>query len=139
EDLPTYGNAKPGDSCQSDNECGSLCCNQSTGKCAPHDTLSDPQVLCSKPSGLSCIAKEWCMKHPITQCFIVNTGFDAQGQKTCALRCYTYEEFGDCRASAGSIAGVCVAPDQPEQPVFNPSDPNRCDQAIDPADVPINK
>ena len=138
EDLPTYGNGLPGESCQSDNECSSLCCNQSTGQCSVHDTLSDPQVLCSKPSGQSCIAKEWCMKHPVTRCFIVNTGFDAQGQRTCALRCYNYEEFGDCRANAGGVVGICVPPEQPEQPVFNPSDPNRCDEAINPEDVPIS-
>lgn len=138
EDLPTYGNYLPGESCQSDNECASLCCNQASGKCAVHDTLSDPQVFCSKPSGQTCIAKEWCMKHPVTQCYIVNTGFDAQGQKTCAKRCYTFEQHGDCRASAGNVMGICQPPEQPEQPVFNPDDPNRCDDAIDPQDVPIN-
>lgn len=138
EDLPTYGNGVPGTSCQSDTECSSLCCNQTTGQCAVHDTLSDPQVLCSKPSGQACIAKEWCMKHPVTRCFIVNTGTDAQGQKTCALRCYTYEEFGDCKSSAGSIAGVCVPPEQPEQPTFNPTDAKRCDEAINPDEVPVS-
>lgn len=136
EDLPTYGNGIPGDSCQSDNECSSLCCNQATGKCAVHDTLAEPPVLCSKPSGQACIAKEWCMKHPVTKCYIVNTGFDAQGQKTCALRCYSYEEHGDCRSNAGGVVGVCVPPEQQEQPVFNPADPNRCDDAINPSDVP---
>ncbi|MCO4752871.1 MAG: hypothetical protein KC478_00245 [Bacteriovoracaceae bacterium] len=138
EDLPTYGNALPGDSCQSDHECSSLCCNQASGKCAVHDSLSDPQVFCSKPSGQTCIAKEWCMKHPVTQCYIVNTGFDAQGQKTCAKRCYTYEEHGDCKAGSNNVIGTCQPPQQPEQPVFNPEDPNRCDDAIDPQDVPVN-
>ncbi len=138
EDQPSYGNLLPGDSCQSDNQCASLCCNQATGQCAVHDTQSDPAVYCSKPSGQSCIAKEWCMKHPVTQCYIVNTGFDAQGQKTCALRCYTYEKHGDCQSSSGSVVGVCVPPEQPSMPVFNPADPNRCDTAIDPSQVPVN-
>lgn len=138
EDIPSYGSKVPGDSCQSDNECSSLCCNQATGKCAVHDTLSEPEVLCSKPSGQSCIADEWCMQHPVTECYIVNTGYDAQGQRTCALRCYTYEKHGDCKASAGSAVGVCVPPEQPEQPVFNPSDPNRCDEAINPDQVPVS-
>lgn len=138
EDVPSYGSKIPGDTCQSDNECSSLCCNQATGKCAVHDTLAEPPVLCSKPSGQACIAKEWCMKHPVTRCFIVNTGLDAQGQRTCALRCYTYEEFGECRASSGGVVGVCVPPDPVAQPVFNPADPNRCDDAINPDEVPVS-
>lgn len=128
EDMPTYGLLNPGASCSSDYECASLCCSQTTGRCAVHDTLQDPPVLCSKGSGQKCIAKEWCMKHPVTRCFIIKTGSDPQGGQTCALRCYTFEEFGDC------ANGICKPPPAPVMPSFNPSDPNRCNAACDPPD-----
>ena len=126
DDLPTYGNQSPGASCTSDFQCASLCCNMGTGKCAVHDTLQEPPVLCSKPSGQFCIAREWCMKHTVTECYIVKTGFTATGADTCALRCYTSQTYGDCES------GVCKPPPQPEMPVFNPNDPNVCNGAIDP-------
>lgn len=126
EDVNTVGHLPPGSNCQSDFECASLCCNQSTGKCAVHDNLQDPPVYCSKPSGQFCIAREWCMKHTITECAIVKTGFDAVGNPTCALRCYTHQEFGDC------VNGVCKPPPTPTQPIFNPNDPTTCATAIDP-------
>jgi hypothetical protein len=130
DDLPSYGNLQPGASCTSDFMCASLCCNQGTGKCAVHDTLQDPEVLCSKPSGQFCIAKEWCMKHTVTECYIVKTGFTPTGATTCALRCYTSQIHGDCES------GICKPPPQPELPVFNPNDPNQdpCANAIDPLD-----
>jgi len=132
EDLPSFGNLLPGASCGSDHECASLCCNQSTGKCAVHDTLQEEPVLCSKASGQQCIASEWCMKHPVTQCFIVKTGIDVLGTDTCALRCYTFEKFGDCQN------GICKPPPQPDMPVFNPDDPNKCATAIDPPNFDNN-
>jgi hypothetical protein len=128
EDMPTYGLLNPGASCSSDYECSSLCCSQTTGRCAVHDTLQDPPVLCSKGSGQKCIAKEWCAKQPVTRCFIIKTGFDPQGGQTCALRCYTFEEFGDC------ANGICKPPPAPVMPTFNPNDPNRCAAACDPPD-----
>lgn len=128
EDQPAYGLLDPGASCGSDHECSSLCCSQTTGRCAVHDTLQDPPVYCSKASGQRCIAKEWCMKHPVTRCFIIKTGQDAQGGTTCALRCYTFEEHGDCEA------GICKPPEQPTMPVFDPNDANRCASACDPPD-----
>lgn len=128
EDMPAYGLLEPGSSCQSDHECASLCCSQTTGRCAVHDTLQDPPVYCSKASGQRCIAKEWCMKHPVTRCFIIKTGIDAQGGNTCALRCYTFEEHGDCEN------GICKPPPQPTMPSFDPNDPNRCASACDPPD-----
>lgn len=138
EDFDNFGDLLPGDSCTSDHQCGSLCCNRTTGKCAVHDTGADPPVLCSKPSGQSCISKEFCQKHPITRCFIVKTGFDSQGGETCALRCYNYEVYGDCVGSSGVNEGICVPPETPEQPVFNPNDPDRCEEAINPSEVPVN-
>ncbi len=128
EDMPSYGLLNPGASCSSDYECSSLCCSQTTGRCAVHDTLQDPPVLCSKGSGQKCIAKEWCMKHPVTRCYIIKTGLDAQNATTCALRCYTFEEHGDCEN------GICKPPPTPEMPTFNPNDENRCAAACDPPD-----
>lgn len=138
EDFDNFGDLAPGDSCNSDHQCASLCCNRTSGKCAVQDTNADPPVYCSKPAGQSCISKEFCQKYPITRCFIVNTGFDAQGGATCALRCYNYEEFGDCVGSNGQNDAICVPPQNPEQPVFNPNDPNRCADAINESEVPLN-
>jgi len=128
EDQPAYDLLNPGSTCSSDYQCASLCCSQTTGRCAVHDTLQSPPVLCSKGSGQRCIAKEWCAKHPVTRCFIIKTGTDTQGGQTCALRCYTFEEFGDCEN------GICKPPPTPDMPTFNPNDPNRCAQACDPPD-----
>lgn len=138
EDFDNFGDLAPGDSCTSDHQCASLCCNRTNGKCAVQDTTADPPVYCSKPAGQSCISKEFCQKYPVTRCFIVKTGFDAQGGETCALRCYNYEEFGDCVGSNGQNNAICVPPQAPEQPVFNPSDPNRCDEAINESEVPLD-
>lgn len=138
DDLPTYGNGQVGETCSSDHECGSLCCNQQTGKCSPHDTDANPPVLCSKYPGNTCIGKEWCMKEPVVKCFIVKTGFDTQGAVTCALRCYTVQEHGECQSSGTSAIGTCSSPVQEDPPVFNPADPNRCEDAIDPSEVPIS-
>jgi hypothetical protein len=131
EDANVTGNKVTGESCQTDFECASLCCNRSSGTCAVHDTTQNPAVLCSKPSGDQCIAKEWCQKHSVTRCYIVKTGFDALGAVTCAKRCFTYQEFGDCKN------GICAPPPTPEQPIFNETDPNRCNDAIDPSQIEL--
>lgn len=128
EDQPAYGLLNTGSSCSSDYECASLCCSPNSGTCAVHDTTQNPPTYCSKGVGQRCIAKEWCAKVPVTQCHIIKTGFDNQGGNTCALRCYTFEQFGDCEN------GICKPPIQPEPPRFDPSDPNRCDDACDPPD-----
>lgn len=126
EDEPTYGNEVTGSFCSSDYECASLCCQG--GKCQPHDENGTPPILCSKQVGQSCVAKSWCAQQPVTRCFIVKTGVDAQGGQQCALRCYTNPESGEC------INGSCAAPIQPIQPIFDETDPNRCANACDPPD-----
>jgi hypothetical protein len=130
EDLPNYGNQQTGDLCTSDYECSSLCCNKIDGRCAPHDTVSENPSYCSKPSGQSCVSQEWCQKHPVTTCDIIDTGTDALGGKTCALRCITAEVFGECTAGDGNSAGTCKPPCQGQIATFNPDDPNRCDNAV---------
>lgn len=130
EDLPSYGNQITGDSCSSDYQCSSLCCNKVEGKCAPHDTISDNPSFCSKPSGQTCVAKDWCAKSPITTCAVVNTGRDEFGGITCAKRCITVEAFGECTSSNGIDQGVCIPPTQPPTVIFDEDDPNRCLEAI---------
>lgn len=130
EDLPNYGNAVTGSQCNSDYQCASLCCDKGSGRCAPHDTAAQTPSYCSKPSGQSCVSKEWCAKTPITTCAIVLGPNDAQGGKTCSLRCVVAEVHGDCVARDGVGTGQCIPPSQPQNPVFNPTDPNRCNDAI---------
>lgn len=120
----TQGNRIVGESCTSDLECSSLCCNRTTGQCAPHNTILSPAVLCSKPIGDSCIAKEWCQKTTVVKCYVVRTGTDNLGNTTCRQQCYNVEESGDCKN------GVCVPPPQNPVPVFDPSDPRACDNAV---------
>lgn len=126
EDAPSSGNLGIGQTCSTDFDCTSLCCSPTSGRCEVHNNSLDPAVLCSKPPGQLCIAKEWCMKQTVSDCFIVKTGFDEFGSTTCEVRCYNVEKFGDC------LNGVCTPPQAVDQPVFNPADPNACDDAIDP-------
>lgn len=130
EDLPSYGHQETGELCTSDYQCASLCCNKINGRCAPHDTLAENPSYCSKPAQQSCVAKEWCAKHPVTTCGIVDTGPDPLGGDTCALRCVTVEVYGECVSSDGVSQGVCVPPVQPPHPTYNENDPNRCQDAI---------
>lgn len=129
EQAPSIGNLPIGTSCSSDFECSSLCCNLSTGRCGVHDNTLSPPVLCNKPYGQFCLAKDWCQKSNVTNCYIVKTGTDPQGNVTCAKRCYNSQEFGDCKA------GTCQPPPAGLNPTFDPSSPTACDDAIDPPDL----
>lgn len=120
----TQGNRIIGESCNTDLECSSLCCNRTTGQCAPHNTIISPAVLCNKPIGDACIAKEWCQKTTVVKCVVVRTGTDNLGNPTCRQQCYNTQEFGDCKN------GVCVPPPQDPIPVFDPNDPGACDNAV---------
>ncbi len=119
------GNKSIGSTCGSDLECSSLCCSTTNGQCAPHNTTLNPAVLCSKPVGSFCIAKDWCAKSPITKCIVVSQPNDpVTGEARCTQTCYTVYEYGDCKN------GACTPATQPPIPVFNPADPNRCDGAV---------
>lgn len=120
----SQGNHVIGESCLNDLECSSLCCNNTSGLCSPHNTILNPAVLCSKPIGDFCIAKEWCQKTPIVTCLIVRTGTNALGDITCRQQCYTTNEFGECKS------GVCIAPFQDTIPVFDPNAEGACDAAV---------
>lgn len=120
----TQGNRIVGEACTTDLQCSTLCCNRTSGQCAPQNTLLSPPVLCSKPIGDTCISKEWCQKSTVIKCIVVKTGTDNLGNTTCRQHCYNTEEFGDCKN------GVCVAPAQATIPTFDPSADGACDAAV---------
>lgn len=124
DNSSTQGNKIIGESCVSDLECTSLCCNRTSGQCAPHNTITTPAVLCSKPIGDYCIAKEWCAKTTVIKCYVVRTGTDASGNTTCRQQCYNTQEHGDCRG------GTCIPPFQETIPTFDPDAEGACDGAI---------
>lgn len=121
----TQGNRVVGASCTTDLECSSLCCNTTSGTCAPHDTGATPPVLCNKAVGSFCISKEWCQKSTVAKSLIVKNGTDpATGAQLCRQLIYNTLEYGDCRNS------VCVPP---VQEVITPIDttlPGACNNAV---------
>lgn len=125
DQTPVIGNQPIGDNCSSDYECSSLCCNSSTGSCAPHTTTGTNPVLCNKSAGQTCVAKQFCKPEYVATCKIVKTGTDANGKVTCTLRCPAVETYGEC------TAGYCVPPAVPAIPTFDPSNPD-CSTAVDP-------
>ncbi len=129
EDVPGEGNMGIGESCSSDFQCSSLCCNASTGSCAVHVNSNEQTVLCSKSPGQACVAKEWCRQENVPNCLKVKTGTTPTGQVTCALRCYNIPTFGECKN------GTCEPPQVPDPDPFDPSDPNNCASAVDPPQI----
>lgn len=129
EDADTLGSKLVGVTCTTDYDCISLCCNSSTSKCAVHNTDLNPEVLCQKAPGESCVAKEWCSKINVPTCLIVKTGVNEQQQTTCSLRCYNIPTHGDC------VNGLCKSPSIPAIPTFDPSNPD-CSSAVDPPSFP---
>jgi len=123
DQVPVVGNQEVGANCTSDFECSSLCCNQSTGACAPHNPNGIAPVLCSKSSGQSCVAQEFCAKEYVPNCKVVRTGYRSDGTMTCDLRCPAVETYGTCKS------GMCYPPVTPTVPTFNPND---CSNAVDP-------
>ena len=125
EDVTSTGNGKTGDQCSSDYECASLCCNKATSSCQVHTNQEDPPVLCSKSSGQTCVAREWCQIHYINECKLYKTGTSSTGQQLCGIRCYQKPTFGLCKN------GICATPPTPAVPVLD--DPNNpdCSKAID--------
>ncbi len=124
EESGGSGNRIVGDTCSTDYQCTSLCCNKTSGTCAPHNTLLTTPVLCNKQTGDACIAKEFCVQTPITKCLIIKTGTTPAGKTTCTQYCYAEKKYGDCKN------GVCVPPEQPTIPVFDPIAANACDNAV---------
>lgn len=128
DDSTGHGDLGIGESCSSDYQCQSLCCNSSLGKCAVHSPTQDPPVYCSKAPGQACVAKEWCQKQNVTKCFIVTTGTLPSGDDTCTMRCYNVPTFPSC------IDGKCIPVSSDAPPAFDPANPN-CDDAKTPDEV----
>ena len=118
------GNKVVGESCTTDYQCSSFCCNKTSGTCASHNTLLATPVLCNKQTGDSCIAKEFCAQSQIKTCIIVKTGTTASGATTCRQQCYYENVNGDCKN------GICVPPTQPTIPTFDPDASGACDSAV---------
>lgn len=123
DQTPVIGNQEIGSNCTSDFECSSLCCNQATGSCSPHNPSGSNPIFCSKSAGQQCVSKEFCKQEAVVTCKIVKSGFKADGTAACTLRCPAVMTFGDCKS------GLCVPPLQPAVPEF---DPNDCSKAVDP-------
>ncbi len=123
DQVPVIGNQEIGANCTSDFECSSLCCNQSTGSCSPHNPNGTNPIFCGKFSGQQCVSKEFCRQEPIVTCKIVKSGFNLNGTQACSLRCPSVLTYGSC------TSGICIPPVTPAIPLFNPAD---CSTAVDP-------
>lgn len=64
-----FGNADVGDSCQSDYQCASLCCNNKK-QCSEH---GDNGQKCNKAPSESCITSEFCKPYYVMTCKLVKT------------------------------------------------------------------
>ena len=126
DQTPVIGNQPVGFSCVSDYECSSLCCNTSTGSCAPHTRTGPAPILCNKSAGQRCVAREFCRPEFVATCKLVKLpGLSATGKPQCTLRCPSVETYGEC------TAGYCVPPAIPLVPTFDPENPD-CRNAVDP-------
>ncbi|OFZ22137.1 MAG: hypothetical protein A2202_05115 [Bdellovibrionales bacterium RIFOXYA1_FULL_36_14] len=125
EDVSSTGNGQTGDLCSSDYECASLCCNRATSSCQVHTNREDPPVLCNKPTGQTCVAREWCQIHYINECKLYKTGTSTTGQQLCGIRCYQKPTFGLCKN------GLCATPPTPAVPVLADPDNPDCSKALD--------
>ena len=122
DDVGNTGNYGTGETCSSDLDCSSLCCNQVTGVCKDHNTAGDVQAFCSKVPGQSCITREFCAQECKQTCWIQTV--TKNGIQTCEKRCGYTKVYGECDS------GVCQpAVDQPN-PSFDVSNPN-CSEAVD--------
>ena len=122
DDIGSSGNLGTGQSCSSDLECASLCCNQITGVCRDHSTGSDVQAFCSKVPGQSCVTREFCARECKSVCWIQKV--IKNGVNTCEKRCGYTQVFGDCED------GVCKPADDLPDPAFDASNPD-CSNASD--------
>lgn len=112
-----FGNADVGDSCQSDYQCASLCCNNKQ-ICSDHGSNGQK---CNKRVGESCVTNEFCESFYVTTCKLVKIGIGADGKVMCALRCPAVETQSQC------VNMICVAPKIPPVPSYDD-----CTKAVDP-------
>lgn len=130
DQLPIVGNQVIGANCTSDYECTSLCCNTSTGSCAPHNPNGTVPNFCSKSPGQQCVTKEFCRKDYVSDCKVVFTSlYKADGvSRICSLRCTPVESYGTC-LGAGNRS-TCIPPTPPPVPTTAAVD--ACTGAVDP-------
>lgn len=122
--ISQTGYRSVGTSCTSDFQCGSLCCNNSTGLCAPHNPAATVPVMCNKVAGQACVSREFCAQENIPICKLYKNGYDLNGRLRCIVQCRTEATYGTC------TAGRCVAPvPQTDTSQF---DLVNCTGAIDP-------
>jgi hypothetical protein len=115
-----------GNSCSSNYECSSLCCNSNSHTCHPLESNEKNKILCNQPPGALCIDKSWCREETVKDCKIIKTGTNpSTGAQLCELWCYDRKEHGDC------VNQRCLAPIAPPVPNFDPAAPN-CYYAVDP-------
>ncbi len=127
DDFSPTGNLPTGQTCSTDFDCASLCCNSTTGVCKDHVPEDGSQALCSKVPGQSCVTREYCRKENVRECYIINTR-DADGNQSCMKQCFSVPRHGDC------VEGTCQTPTEPIEPDFDPENPD-CSNALDSAPV----
>jgi hypothetical protein len=128
DQLPVIGNQAIGANCSTDFECTSLCCNPTTGACAPHNPNATTPIFCAKAPGQQCVTQEFCRKDFVSTCVVVKTGmFKADGvTPVCTLRCNPVETYGICQGSGAGT--VCLPPTVPAIPTA--ADIDSCKGAI---------
>jgi hypothetical protein len=124
DETPGIGNEEIGASCVSDFECSSLCCNQSTGSCQPHNPNGTVPVLCAKTAGQQCVSREFCKQEYVATCKLYKLStLNQNGGVACAMRCPAVLTPGECKS------GTCFPPPTPTPPAWDGVD---CTGAIDP-------
>lgn len=124
DQTPVIGNQEIGANCSSDYECSSLCCNQATGSCQPHNPNGSVPVLCSKTAGQRCVSQEFCKPEYVATCKLTKLStLNANGGVACAMRCPAVETYGQC------AGGFCIPPVVPAVPAWDGLD---CTGAVDP-------
>lgn len=116
-----FGNSEIGDKCVSDYECYSLCCNASSGTCAPHDPKGEPAAYCSKSTGEFCVASEFCKPQVQNVCKLVRIPPEP-GQDSCMIRCIPTLLASRC------VNRYCEPPRVSPMPTY----PLDCSTAVDP-------
>jgi hypothetical protein len=118
EDTNSLGNLLNGETCNTDTQCASLCCSDSSQTCSPHDPNGNK--TCDKNPGAACITKEFCQEQQVETCQIIKTSGNS-----CTLFCHMVPVHGDC------LNGTCQAPETPARPTFDPDNPD-CSLAVAP-------
>lgn len=112
EDVTGDMSGANGTACESDFECQSLCCDPSTRYCKEHSPDFSTPKYCEKPTGNTCVAKDWCGQEDVSVCKVYHTEdrYDDTGKlvPVCSVVCLPEKRFGDC------IEGVCKSPEAPE-------------------------